>query len=355
MYKLLKDEEKIEIEKINSRLHGPEYLSSDLKSILEELNFLLKIENAIIFVQNGNVKRQEFLGNAEEYWIKYSNVIKEYTSKSMNLKKYFLVRDLNHDIRNLLVLPIKDNDNSIGAFIIINQLLENDQHNAEIIKILESQAKFALKKAKEREKVLQLFGQYVDKRQIVKLLENPDFLKKPEMTDSVVLFADLSGFTKLLNEKNINEVFEFLNKTLYEYTKIINTNNGIVDKFVGDQIIGIFGIVDQQNKVDNAILSAIKLKKVLKKEFSKYNIGVKISLVKGQMLYGNIGGLYKADITVIGPAVNLASRLCSFADREEILVNKEIYNLLNKKYTFKLKTMKKFKGFSKAEIIYKLV
>ncbi len=355
MYKLLKDEEKAKIDLINSKLHGPEYLSKDLKAILEELDYLLGIEDAIIFMENGKIKRQEYIGKAEDLWKRYHDLIKEYTKKAISSSSYVSLNELNKDIQSALFIPIKENSLSNGAIIIFNKKLKKDQHNEFIIKIIESQIKLVFKKAKEREEVLMLFGQYVDKRQIAKILENPDFLKKPEMIDSVVLFADLEGFTKLINENNINEVFEFLNKVFYEFTKIINKNNGIVDKFVGDQVIGIFGIIDSENKEENSLKSSIELQKIMKKEFNKYNLGVKVAIVKDKLLYGKLGGKFKTDLTVIGKGVNLASRICEYAKRDEVLVNKELYNSLKEKYSFKLKDKKIFQGFNKEEEVYKLI
>ena len=57
---LLNEEEREEIYKINSKIHGPEYLSKDLRNVLEELDFLLEIEDALIFIQEGTIKKQEF-------------------------------------------------------------------------------------------------------------------------------------------------------------------------------------------------------------------------------------------------------------------------------------------------------
>ncbi|HLD97700.1 MAG TPA: adenylate/guanylate cyclase domain-containing protein [Candidatus Nanoarchaeia archaeon] len=357
MYKLLTKEERERIEKINSKLHGAEYLSNDLRNILYELKELLRIENSIIFLKDNGKDKKEFIGDAKDLWTKYEESIKKYIEKANLMKHYVLAVNLNEDIKRLLIIPIHEKEKIIGSIIILNKKInyEKDEHSTEIIKILQNQIKFSLKKSKEREELINLFGKYIDKRQIAKMLENPEFLRKPEMIDSVVLIADLSGFTRLSNEKSVEDVFNFLSKVLYEYTKIINVNNGIVDKFVGDQIIGIFGIIDFNNRLENSIKSAVELQKILKNEFMKKGIGVKISITTGKVLYGNLGGNYKADLTVIGPPVNLASRLNEYASRGEILTDSNIYNKLKNKYRFKLKSFTKFEGFKIRMMIYKLV
>lgn len=356
MYEILKQQDKEAIEHINSRIHGPEYLSKTLKDILFEMNFLLKIKEAIIYIKEGKNQIKEFLGNSESCWEKYHEEITKLIKKSEEKKDTIIEEKINEEIKHIIIIPINENGAIIGFLIILNQEIDQDNpRKAELIKVLDSQIKWAIKKSHEREEVFSLFGRYVDKRQIVKILENPDFLKKPEKIESVVLFADIEGFVRFTNEINSQKVFEFLSKIFYEYTKIINKNSGIVDKFVGDQIIGIFGILDKNNRSENAIKSAINIQTTMRKELKKYNLGIKISVVKGDMLYGNLGGDYKSDITVIGPAVNLASRICDFAKKDEILVNKQIYGKLKNQYKFKLKTSKNFKGFKTKETIYKLI
>ncbi|MFA5992716.1 MAG: adenylate/guanylate cyclase domain-containing protein [Candidatus Pacearchaeota archaeon] len=357
MYDLLKKEERETIERINSKIHGPEYLSKKLKSILSELNFLLKIENAIIYIREGKSQKTEFLGNAKKYWEEYFDKIDSNVEKAITQNKPIITNDLNKEIKKLIVIPINSNNEIVGFLIIINKKVDygSNKRNTEIIKIIESQIKLAIERTQEREEIFDLFGRYLDKRQIAQILENPDFLKKPKAIEAVVLFADLADFTKFANNKNVKDVFQFLSKMFYEYTKIINKNNGIVDKFVGDQIIGIFGITDPNNRSENAIKSAIEMEDILKKEFENNNIGVKIGIVKQEVLYGNLGGRYKSDLTVIGPGVNLAARICSFADKGEILVNKKIYDKLKKIHKFKIKGFKRFKGFDNKEPVYKLM
>ncbi|MEK6891521.1 MAG: adenylate/guanylate cyclase domain-containing protein [Nanoarchaeota archaeon] len=357
MYKLLTKEEREKIEKINSKLHGAEYLSNDLKNILLELKELLQIESSILILNDNGFSRKEFLGESKILWNKYELEIIRYIEKSNLMKHYVLASNLNDDIKRILVIPIQEKEKNIGSIIIINKKInyEKDKHNIEVVRVLQNQIKFVLQKSKEREELLKLFGKYIDKRQIAKMLDNPDFLKEPEMIDAVVMIADLSGFTKLSNEKNVKEVFAFLSKTLYEYTKVINANNGIVDKFVGDQVIGIFGIIDAENRLENAVKSALQLKQAMRNELERKGIGVKISICMGKVLYGNLGGSYKADLTVIGPPVNLASRLNDYASKGEILVDSNIYNKLKDKYRFKLKSFTKFEGFNMRMLIYRLL
>ncbi len=355
MRDLLKNNEKKEIDKINSKIHGPEYLASDLNNILNELGFLIKTKDVMILI-NGQIKEKKFKGKGEFFYKKYSNIVNEYILQSQLEGVPIGVKEINYRIRSLFVLPIKINDKSIGALVVFNNrsIIHKNSRNSRIIGLLEKQINFAVSKAFERAHLFSVFGRYVDKRQIFEILKDPNFLKKPEIIDSVVLFADISGFTKFSNKNDAEFIFDFLSKVLNKSSGIINKNNGVVDKFVGDQIIGIFGITDNKNRSENALKSALEIREFFK-EFKKYKIDVKISIVKGEMIYGNLGGKYKADLTVVGNNVNFASRLCDYAKSEEILVGDKVYEKLKDKYKFRTKAFKKFKGFSEWSRVYRFV
>jgi class 3 adenylate cyclase len=355
MRDLLKDDERNEVDRINSKIHGPEYLATDLKNILRELKFLLKINDAIILVDD-RIRKKEFLGKGEDFYIKYFRILNEYIVKSRINESSLIAQNVNHKIKNLFVLPIKKKDKVIGVLVIFNNkfILNKNPRNSRIIKILEQQINSAVSKASERESLFSIFGKYLDQRQIFEILKDPDFLKTPKIIDSVVLFADISGFTKFTNKSDTEFIFDFLSKVLNKSSEIINRNNGVVDKFVGDQIIGIFGITDNKNRSENALKSALEIREFFK-EFKKYKIDIKISIVKGSMIYGNLGGNYKTDLTVIGKNVNFASRLCDYAKSGEILVGDKVYEKLKDNYKFKTKAFKKFKGFSEWSRVYRFV
>ncbi|MEA3329435.1 MAG: hypothetical protein U9Q06_01705 [Nanoarchaeota archaeon] len=118
MKSLLRDSERKEIEKINSKLHGPEYLASDLKNILSELNSLLSIDDAIIFIDFGGIKKQEFHGHGKFYWKEYSTLVKKYGLEATAKNKLLLIKKVNNQIKNLFVMPIHRKKKIIGTLMI---------------------------------------------------------------------------------------------------------------------------------------------------------------------------------------------------------------------------------------------
>ena len=143
-----------------------------------------------------------------------------------------------------------------------------------------------------------------------------------------ILFSDIRGFTSLSEELTPQQTFNFLNSYLSQMESVIMSHNGIIDKYVGDAIMALFPA-----SADNAVNCA----NAMRDQLEKYNIGRKhagyepvkigIGLNSGLVMLGTIGGSERMEGTVIGDAVNLASRI-------EGLSKKYGVPLLISEYTF---------------------
>ncbi|WP_274366243.1 adenylate/guanylate cyclase domain-containing protein [Paenibacillus thermotolerans] len=128
--------------------------------------------------------------------------------------------------------------------------------------------------------------------------------------DMTVLFSDIRSFTTLSERLTPEQNFRFLNSYLSKMEPSVHRFGGFIDKFIGDSIMALFG----QN-VDNAVLSALDMIERLQ----EYNLGrlragyepirIGIGLNSGPLMLGIVGGDGRMDVTVIGDAVNLASRI----------------------------------------------
>lgn len=128
-----------------------------------------------------------------------------------------------------------------------------------------------------------------------------------EMT---VLFSDIRSFTELSEEMTPKENFDFINHYLGMMEPIIRSNNGFIDKYIGDSIMALFG-----ESVDDAIKAAVEMRfQILKfneerKQLGKKEVNIGIGIHAGNLMLGIIGGEGRIEGTVISDAVNLASRL----------------------------------------------
>ena len=174
--------------------------------------------------------------------------------------------------------------------------------------------------ARDNEKrVRTVFQKYVPKEVVEQMLEikakNASLLigKKQVCT---ILFSDIRDFTTISEQMQPDELVNALNQYFNGMVSRIVKNKGIIDKFIGDAIMAVFGApVVTEDDAKNAVISAFEMIESLK-EFNEprakegkvlFRIGIGIS--SGEVIAGNIGSEQKMDYTVIGDPVNTASRL----------------------------------------------
>lgn len=147
-----------------------------------------------------------------------------------------------------------------------------------------------------------------------------------EERDVSVLFCDIRGFTALTEKMQPPEVIQMLNEHFTPLTRVVYEHHGVVDKFVGDLIMAIFGAPksggnDPQNAV-NCALAMIRERTELNLR-SKYKIRIGIGIATGKAVAGRMGSSDRMNYTVLGPKVNLASRLCGQAGPMDVVVDCE--------------------------------
>lgn len=169
----------------------------------------------------------------------------------------------------------------------------------------------------EKKKLRAGFSQYVAKEVVDEIVKNPDKLKLGgESKEMTILFSDIRSFTALSEGMTPHELVEFLNEYLTETTDVILEHKGVVDKFIGDAVMALWGApLENENHAIDGVTTALKMfdkleefnKKMEVKGLNQINIG--IGLNTGEVVVGNLGSNQRFDYTVIGDPVNLASRL----------------------------------------------
>ncbi|MEO0540193.1 MAG: response regulator [Cyanobacteria bacterium P01_A01_bin.105] len=160
---------------------------------------------------------------------------------------------------------------------------------------------------------------------------------RPEPKLVTVLFSDIVGFTQLSNTLRSRRVAELLNEYLEAMTHAIFEAGGVVDKFMGDAVLALFGAPEEispNEQVRRAIKAARSMYQALEVLNDKW-IQQGISPVKfrcgihqGTAVVGMFGGNERSDYTAIGPSVNIAARIQEAADAESILVSAAVADYL---------------------------
>jgi len=168
-----------------------------------------------------------------------------------------------------------------------------------------------------RQQIKKQFEHYLDPRQVKRLQTQPELLRLGgDRRRATYLFTDVRGFTSLSEALEPPQVVEVMNKALTIQADCVKEAGGMVDKFIGDAMMGVFNApLDQDDHENAAIDCAIEIQRQMeelrhemKKEgFPEVAIGIGVNT--GDAVIGNMGSSSRFDYTYIGDAVNVAARL----------------------------------------------
>ena len=162
---------------------------------------------------------------------------------------------------------------------------------------------------------------YVSKNLVKEILENPGgyySTLRGVRVPVTMLFSDLVGFTTLAEKADPEALVAQLNEYLTRMTSVVFSNGGTLDKFIGDAIMAVWGNVRSfgvAQDAKNCARAALGMRRELRQLNEKWRdegrmgLGMGIGINQGEVIVGNIGSQERMDPTVIGDAVNLASRL----------------------------------------------
>ncbi|MDP1645778.1 MAG: adenylate/guanylate cyclase domain-containing protein [Thiobacillus sp.] len=175
---------------------------------------------------------------------------------------------------------------------------------------------------REKERIRETFGQYVDPRIVKSLLENRFAADKGERQVMTVFFSDLADFTRLCEDLTPDAAVRFLNRYFSLMSEVIRTRQGIVDKYIGDSVMAFWGppFTDPSDHATLCCLAALEqmarmeaFRAWLPEMFGVAHglpvVNVRMGIASGEVTVGNIGSETSRGYTVIGDTVNLASRL----------------------------------------------
>ena len=188
---------------------------------------------------------------------------------------------------------------------------------------------------RKKEKIQTAMSKYISKDVMKNVVQNIDSIKLGgKRAEVTVLFADIRGFTSISEQLSPVEVTKILNEYFSELVPIIEEHKGILNKFMGDAILAIFGepIKNENHPVD-AVKCAYKMLKKVKLLQEKWlnegkpKIEIGIGIATGEAFVGNIGSEERLEYTVIGDTVNTASRIENYNKvyRTNFLISEETY------------------------------
>lgn len=192
---------------------------------------------------------------------------------------------------------------------------------------------------RNKEKIKNAMGRYLSQDIMKNVVQNIDNIKLGGKKANVtVLFADIRGFTSMSEKMTAEEVSVILNEYFSEIEPIITRYNGVINKFIGDAVMAIFGEPIQDiNHPQNAVKCACEMLKKVDQLQDKWlfegkpKIEIGIGINTGEAFVGNIGSEKRLEYTVIGDMVNLASRIESYNKvyKTNLLISSSTYSYVS--------------------------
>lgn len=187
-----------------------------------------------------------------------------------------------------------------------------------------------------------------------------DTLMAPKEKYVTILFTDIVSFTPLSERLTPAEVAVLLNQFFRRMTDIIFDYNGTLDKYIGDAIMAVFGApIERENDAERAIMAALEMRKALfdmmGEAQTERRFDIRIGINTGRVVAGNLGSPKRMDYSVIGDAVNTASRLESIAEPNQILIGEKTYQSVKEKFKIRDIGKKSVKGKAQAVRVYEVL
>jgi len=218
---------------------------------------------------------------------------------------------------------------------------------------------------KEKRSIKTAFKQYVGSEFVEDLLKQPELLKLGgERRNLTVLFSDIRGFTALTEDMPPETMVALMNAFFSKMTDIILKNGGLIDKYIGDNIMAIFGApIPQTDHAIRACTTALEMIEAIAQSQSNAEehgfppLGIGIGINSGPMVLGNMGSEKKFNYTVMGDNVNIAARIEKLNKRfaTSIIITENTYQEAKDHFACRAIRSLRVKGKKQPLVIYELL
>ncbi len=217
-----------------------------------------------------------------------------------------------------------------------------------------------IKGLREKEKVRGILNKVVSKEIAEEALKGNIQLGGEEKRVTV-LFADIRGFSEMTEKMDPKEVINLINTCMTKVSEKIDAHDGVIDKYVGDEVMALFGAPIEKPK---SALQAIQSALDMVDEINKWNLERKqqglqaiemgIGIHTGNVVAGNMGADNRLNYTVLGANVNLAARICSEAEGMQVLISESTLEAEGVKNSIECQKLEavQLKGFTDPIAVY---
>ena len=336
-----------------------------LNAVLEEVCQVIQAEMGLAMLYDQAGQRLELRAATHHDLFQvspYYESVSKIANESLEQATLIYKNDLDNGLRSVMCMPLILNDKIIGVLGVVNRYGPHGftSDDRRLLKAIGSQLDTAIFESIERRRLQQVLGRSVDPRIMQRLLANPDvdFLKG-ERSVLTVLYVDLRGSTLLAERTNPELLVGFINHYLGQMTDIILGHEGTLDKFVGDEVMALFGApFPQEDHALRAVKVGLEMQAAYQTVMEIWqDRGVEVppigvGMATGELIVGEMGCSQRADYTVIGRAANLGARICGAASGGQVLISEETYALVKDHVEATPLTGFQFKGVDRDVVVY---
>jgi len=207
---------------------------------------------------------------------------------------------------------------------------------------------------REKARLRSAFSRYVPGSVVERILADPSRIRLGgDRRVLTVLFCDIRGFSRTAENLEPEVLSEYLNEYLTPMTNLVQGNGGMLDKYIGDAIMAVYGapleVPDHAARACQCALAMLRALEPLNAEFVRRQlppVAVGIGLSTGPMSVGNMGSQARFDFTVLGDAVNLGARLEALtrAYKVDVLCAEETARAAGERFVFRELDVVRVKG-----------
>ncbi|HJL16654.1 MAG TPA: adenylate/guanylate cyclase domain-containing protein [Sandaracinaceae bacterium LLY-WYZ-13_1] len=274
-------------------------------------------------------------------------------------------------IRSSMAVPLLHSSEVFGIMMLDSQIATNafTEKDLQLFQNVANQAAVSIQnslyaaKLEQEAVTRERFQRLLSPAIAQQVIEGKVEVKKGgEARETTVLFSDIRGFTAMSESQPAQEVVDMLNEYFERMVEVIFTHEGTLDKFVGDEIMALFGApVSHEDDAYRAVKTAIEMKDVLAQfnrervEAGQQEIRIGIGINTGECVAGYLGSSKALEYTVIGDTVNTGARLCSIAKAGEIIISESTYEAVKEYFEVVELPPTQVKGKSQALKIFNVV
>lgn len=274
-------------------------------------------------------------------------------------------------IRSTMTVPLLHADEILGIMHLDSQIATNafTEKDLQICTGMAAQAAVAIQNARlatriEKEAQTRAqFSRLIPPSVVEQVVKGELTLEKGgRVSEITMLYSDIRGFTAMSDGRPPAEVVNTLNEYFEVMVEVLFKHSGTLDKFVGDEIIGLFGApIEIANGPLKAVMCALDMMAALE-EFNRTRmsegmpaIHIGVGVNTGEVITGAIGSTRALQYTAIGDPMNVASRLVGIAKPGETIISDTTYNLVKAEIEAEALPPVKVKGKAEAQKVYRVV